>query len=429
MKPKNLFLSLKIHFVETCVATVSILLVVLFSVLWFIDYRNSLYEVDNALSTVMELHRYNISLPGAHPDSSGSDSEDYEEDRSLYSRVILFRVSKDGTVDYQNLFVDYPYLLEYKDVQGMVERTISASDADQKTFTLNGRFYRVANASHGDHTDYVFFDWTLERMLAFRSATWFIVAFVFAIASVGLIAYLLSDRVLDPVKKGLKNGRDFISNASHELKTPLTIMNANLSVIRSEPNSTVAENEKWLDSMEEQIKRTNSLIVDMLELSKLEDHKVDLNDQVDLSAVTMSTILSVEALCYEKALNLIDQVESGVIVKGNKASLERLVLILVDNAIKYTPYAGIIEVKLYRQKKYIVLSVKNTGEGIAEEDLPYIFERFYKGDRARTQESNAKSFGLGLAMAKSITEHHGGRIECDSEKGVTVFQVFLKQKN
>ncbi len=428
MKPKNLVLNLKLHFVQTCVIAVSILLVVLFSVLWFVDYSNNLYEIDGALDTVMELHRYNVSLPGARPSGGEGVPDNFEEDRSLYSRVILFKVSENGEVDYQNLYIDYPYLLEYDDVQGIVERTVSASGEGEQAFRLNDRFYRVASERHGDHVDYVFFDWTMERLLTIRSATWFMIAFLFATGSVALIAYLLSDRVLDPVKKGLKNGRDFISNASHELKTPLTIMNANLSVIRSEPHSTVLENEKWLDSLEEQIKRTNSLIVDMLELSKLEDNKVDLAGEVDLSALTTGVILSVEALCYEKALTLNDNVEDGLVTKGNKASLERLVLILVDNAIKYTPYGGTIDVCLYRQKKNAVLSVKNTGDGIDKDDLPYIFERFYKGDRARTQESNAKSFGLGLAMAKSIAEHHGGKIECQSANGETEFKVTLKLK-
>lgn len=416
------------HFIHTCVLTVSVLLVVLFSVLWFIDYRNGVNEIDTALDTVMELHRYNVTLPGAHPDSGLNDSDDYQENRSIFARVILFTVSKDGVIDYQSLYEDYPYLLDYNDIDSIVKRTVDVSNDSQNGFVLNGRSYRVSHSKHGTHTDYVFFDWTLERMLSLRSATWFIVAFMFAICAVGLLAYIHSDRVLDPVKKGLKNGRDFISNASHELKTPLTIMNANLSVIRSEPNSTIAENEKWLDSIEEQIKRTNSLIVDMLELSKLEDNKVDLTDTVDLSQVVMSSILSVEVLCFEKALNLNDHIENGIVLKGNKSSLERLVIILIDNAIKYTPYAGTIDVTLKKQKRNIILSVKNTGEGIAEEDLPYIFERFYKGDRARTQESNTKSFGLGLAMAKSITEHHGGKIECESEKGETTFEVTFRQK-
>ena len=182
------------HFVHTCVLTVSVLLVVLFSVLWFIDYRNGVYEIDTALETVMELHRYNVTLPGAHPDSGLNDSDDYQENRSIFARVILFTVSKDGVIDYQSLYEDYPYLLDYNDIDSIVERTVDVSNDSKNGFVLNGRSYRVNSSKHGTHTDYVFFDWTLERMLSIRSATWFIVAFMFAIWAVGLLAYIHSDR-------------------------------------------------------------------------------------------------------------------------------------------------------------------------------------------------------------------------------------------
>lgn len=407
--------------------TVSILLVVLFSVLWFVDYENSTREVRTALNTVLELNKYDLTIPTTRPDGSELDIDDYEEDRSLYSRVVLFSVSKDGVIDYQKMYDDYPYLTEYGDIEGVVEKTISSLNEGKDRFVFNGRSYHVNRGEHAGQMDYVFFDWTLERVIAVRSVVWYFFAFIFAILSVGLLAYVHSDRVLYPVKKGLKNGRDFISNASHELKTPLTIMNANISVLKSDPNSTVQENEKWINAIEEQIKRSNALIMDMLELSKLEDHKLDLTDKIDLSHLTNATILSVEALCFEKALNVSETVQDGLLINGNKQSIERLLLILIDNAIKYTPYAGELQISLSKIKKNIVLSVKNSGPGINKEDIPYIFERFYKGDRARTQHSNEKSFGLGLAMAKSITNHHGGKIECFSDNNLTEFKVTFKQ--
>lgn len=409
--------------------TVSILLVVLFGVLWLINYRNSLKEVYNSMNIVLEFHEYNITIPGGSTGASSEGADGMERQRSYFMRNILFSVSENGDIDYQTMYSNYPYLSEYDDVNEVVNATIKTSREGKSFFRLNDRFYRVASNEHGGHIDYIFFDWTTERMLLFRSACWLSVAFFFATASVGLLAYVHSDKVLDPVKKGLEKGKSFISNASHELKTPLTIISANLSVIQSEPNSTVKDNEKWFETIEGQIKRTNTLIMDMLELSKLEDHKIDLSDSVDLSALTISNMLSVEALCFEKCINVSDDIEEGIAIKGNKSSLDRLVLILLDNAIKYTPYAGNVEISLKKVKKNIILSVVNSGDGIKADDLPFVFERFYKGDRARTQETNSKSFGLGLAIAKSITEHHGGKIECFSDVGKdTEFRVTFRQK-
>ena len=428
MKTPDLFQNLRINFVKACITAVSILFVILFSILWFINFRNSLSEVHSALNTVLALRNYGITLPGTRPNNGVELPKDAEEDRSLFSRVILFSVDKNSNVDYQTLYTEYPFLTEYDDVDEIINATIKTTEDGKTYFKLNDRFYRIASENHLDHVDYVFFDWTTERSLNFTSAVWFISAYFFAIIAVGLIAYVNSDKVLDPVKKSVEKGKALISNASHELKTPLTIMSANLSVLRSEPNSTIQENEKWLNIIEEQIKRTNTLVLDMLELSKLEDHKIDLKDSVDLSMLLTSSILSVDALCFEKAILINDSIMENVKLLGNKPALERLILILLDNAIKYTPNSGTIDVNLQKVKKNIILSVKNSGVGIKKEDIPYVFERFYKGDRARTQESNAKSFGLGLAIAKSITEHHKGKIECSSEKGITEFKVTFKTK-
>ncbi len=423
---KDFFKTLRLHFVETCVVTVSILLVVLFSVLWFINFQRSLRSVEQAMDTVLKLHDYDITLPDRAPQSS----DDGEESRSLVSRAILFTATKNGKIDYQTLYLEHPYLLEYDDISSVVANTKRYADEGEERFTLNGRVYRITMREHAGHVDYVFFDFTAERVQSFNSASWFFVAFMFAATAVGLLAYVFSDKVLDPVKKGMENGKTLISNASHELKTPLTIISANLSVIQSEPDSTVRDNEKWFQTIEEQIKRSNDLIIDMLELSKLEDKGVPLDERVDVSRAVERSILAVEALCFEKMINLEEDIEENIFVHGSKSSLERLALILIDNAIKYTPYAGNITVKLqHSTKKTVVLSVRNTGEGIKKEDLPYVFERFYKGDRARTQETNAKSFGLGLAIAKSIAELHNGRIECFSEEHkYTEFKVTFKIK-
>ncbi|MBR2480521.1 MAG: GHKL domain-containing protein, partial [Clostridia bacterium] len=307
-------------------------------------------------------------------------------------------------------------------------RTISHADRGAKSFEYQFRFYRISSREYDNHTDYVFYDFSTERQLLFRSAFWYLMAFVFAGVTVGLLAYLLSDHVLDPVKKGIQKGKDFISNASHELKTPLTIIKANLSVIQSEPNATVKENEKWLQTIEEQVERTNSLVLDMLELSRLDNAEIRYSESVDLSAIVTSVTLSLEALCFEKEISINESIEDNAMVIGSKQNLERLVLILLDNAIKYTPDNGKISVGLHQNKKNVVFSVRNTGEGIKKEDLGLVFERFYKGDRARTQETNKKSFGLGLAIAKTICDQHKAKIECYSEENeYTEFIVTFKK--
>ena len=423
----DLFKRLRLSFVATCVVVVSMLLAVLFSVLWAINFRNSINEVNTAMERMLVLNQYNISLPPVLPDD---DPESYNEVNSLYSKTILFSATKDKVVDYQKLYKSYPYLADEQELEAIVNRTIAHADKGAKTFEYNFRFYRISSRDYADHTDYVFYDFSTERQLIFSSAFWYLMALAFASVAVGLLAYILSDHVLDPVKEGLKKGKDLISNASHELKTPLTIIKANLSVIQSEPNATIKDNEKWFQTIEEQIERTNSLVLDMLELSRLDNAEIRYSDTIDMSAIVTSSTLSVEALCFEKAINIKESIDEYVTVIGSKENLERLVLILLDNAIKYTPYEGDISVDLHRGKKSVVLSVKNSGEGIKKEDLSSVFERFYKGDRARTQETNKKSFGLGLAIAKTICDQHNAKIECFSEPNqYTEFRVTFRNKS
>lgn len=422
----DLFKRLKLSFVFTCVCVVSLLLSVLFCVLWFINFRNSITEVDSALRSVLVLNEYNLTLPPILPDD---DPDSFDEVNSLYSKTILFSVSKDGKIDYHKLQNSYPYLKEVEGVEEIVEKTIAEANSGEKTFSHNFRHYRIDSRAYADHTDYVFYDFSTERLLHFRSAFWYLIALLFAVVAVGILAYLLSERVLDPVKLSIKKGKDLISNASHELKTPLTIIKANLNVIQSEPNSTVKDNEKWLQTIEEQVERTNTLVLDMLELSRLDNDQHVRFTTVDLSALVTSQVLSVEALCFDKSIVMEERIDENVVVSGVNENLERLVLILLDNAIKYTPDDGKISVGLKKGKKTVALSVINTGDGIKKEDLRFVFERFYKGDRARTQETNKKSFGLGLAIAKTICDKHNGKIECFSEVGkYTEFRVTLKLK-
>ena len=429
MKDNPILKKLRLRFVLTCAITAGILLIVLFSVLWIINLRNQINEIKIGLDTVLELQGYEITPPSELPIPPDFDGDEVSEGRSFYSRAVLFSVSENGIIGYQNIFDNHPYLEETDDLNEVINATILAANAERNFYEVNDHYYVASMRAHVNYTDYVFFDWSAERSLILRSGFWFIMAYVFAITSVALIAYLLSDRVLQPVDESISKGKKLIANASHELKTPLTIISANLSVIQSEPDSTVKANEKWFETIEEQVDRTNGLILDMLELSKMEDSAGEDKEPINLSEVVMGSTLAVEALCYEKSIVLNEIIEDGVTVLGVKKAIERLTIILLDNAIKYTPFGGNISVKLFKRKKNIVLSVRNTGEGISEEDLPHVFERFYKGDRARTQGKNNKSYGLGLAIAKAIAEHHDAKIECRSVMNeYTEFTVTFRSK-
>lgn len=250
------------------------------------------------------------------------------------------------------------------------------------------------------------------------------VVYLAAVLVSALASYLFSSRALAPVAEAFKKQRDLIANASHELKTPLTVISTNLSVMKSEPDSTVAENAKWIDAIEAQIQRMDGLIVNMLQLSKMEHTSLPMAE-VDFSEVTEGACLLFDAVCFEKGISFLPDVKPGIRVLGDKDSLERLVTGLLDNATKYCGKEGRIGLSLTASSKRAKLIVINTGEVVSEEDAKHIFDRFYRSDGARAN-SSGNSFGLGLSIAQATVVAHGGTIKCRGipDKG-TVFEVEL----
>ena len=166
----------------------------------------------------------------------------------------------------------------------------------------------------------------------------------------------------------------------------------------------------------------------MLELAKMESGKNnDIKVPVNLSEVAESVVLGAEVLAFEHNITFETDIKSSVMINGVEAQIEKLIYILTENALKYTDEGGKVTVSVSGDRKKAVLKVKNTGAGIARENLPKLFDRFYRTDEAHTASN---SFGLGLAIAKSIVDSHGGTIGVDSKEGeFTEFVVLFRQSN
>lgn len=237
--------------------------------------------------------------------------------------------------------------------------------------------------------------------------------------------YFYAKKAIEPVKQSFERQQELIANASHELKTPITIVRTNLELIGSDPEATVADNMKWLESAEYQVNRMNTLILDMLELTRLESNKSHVErEALIVNDIIEGMMLSFEAPCYEKAIELSYSADKDIKIFASKSEIEKLLGILVDNAIKYTPNNGKITVELKKQRRNAVLTCYNTGEGISQENINNIFRRFFKVDTSHKETAN--SFGLGLSIAHSIVQSLKGEISCQSELGkYTKFTVEL----
>ena len=219
-------------------------------------------------------------------------------------------------------------------------------------------------------------------------------------------------KMTEPVKTAIDKQRRFISDAGHELKTPVAVIKANAEVLRSE-----AGDSKWLGNIGSESDRMNRLISNLMMLAEIDDPTENsVHVRFDLSGTVEGTALPFESLAFENGVELITDVEPDIYITGNASRIEELVSVFINNAIKYGEKE--IRVSLKREHKNARLTVYNKGTGIKPEDRDRIFERFYRVDKDRSRKSG--NYGLGLAIARSIAEEHGASITVGGEYGKDV---------
>ena len=237
------------------------------------------------------------------------------------------------------------------------------------------------------------------------------------------ISVKLSALAAKPMEEAMQREKQFIADASHDLKTPLSVILANNAILLENPEASVGSVSRWVDSSQEAAKRMQQLISQMLTLSDVERPDAALSMQhVDLAAVATKAALEMESIAYEKQVALETALPEECVLRSNPDYLQRIVSSLLENALKYEPAGGQVHLALVQEKRKVRLSVQNFGSTIPEEDLPHVFDRFYRSDKSRKSESG--SFGLGLAITKEMVEKLGGQISVSgSAAGGTVFHV------
>lgn len=252
-----------------------------------------------------------------------------------------------------------------------------------------------------------------------------LLTFALLLAAFFLISLFLARQTLRPVEEAWAQQRRFVADASHELKTPLTVILANLGVLLAHPDEPIRANRQWVDNSREEAVRMKGLVEDMLFLARSDaDQTPMVTERVNLSDLLWSSLLSFEPVAFEQGVELHSTVEPEIFVQGAASQLQQLFAVLLDNAVKYAGEHGKVWVNLRKKDGKTVLTVRNTGDPIPADSLAHVFDRFYRVDEARTRERGG--YGLGLAIAQRIAEGHGGRITAESSReNGTVFTVTL----
>lgn len=229
----------------------------------------------------------------------------------------------------------------------------------------------------------------------------------------------LTSWLIKPVKESFDKQKQFIADASHELKTPLSVI-----VASSEAIDIDEKNSKWLKNIEYETNRMNLLISKLLSLAKSEQRKKVRLVNNNLSKIVELSLLTFEGRAYEKDIKFNYDIEDNIFMLMDEDSIKELVEILLDNAIKHSKKKGTINLSLKKDGQ-IILLVENEVEAIPKGEEEKIFERFYRVDKARSRKDNR--YGLGLAIAKNIVLLHKGKIKASSMDGITTFQVTFKK--
>lgn len=280
--------------------------------------------------------------------------------------------------------------------------------------------YRFKLVSQENGALLVFVNGAMNRAMSIRLL---LTAFGVLLCSALLIlalTMLFSRRAVRPMAESYEKQKQFITDASHELKTPLTLILSNVDIVEEETGKS-----EWLEDIRSESERMRLLVNQMVTLCRMDESDASPRfSSLDLSGLVLDVVSEFEPLAQRQGKGLSCNVEPGLCCPGDEALLRRLAAILLDNSVKYCDAGGRIRVELHR-KRHLILTVENTYAGVDSLELGRLFDRFYRADKARTFTG---SFGLGLSIARSIVQQHRGSITACKSPGGICFRVELREK-
>lgn len=300
-------------------------------------------------------------------------------------------------------------------------KTAFASERDQGT--LPDLELRFLKGEHLGKTAVAFADTSHETSSMQSLLLTSSVILAGALTAFFLISLFLSRLALKPVEQAWQQQNQFIADASHELKTPLTVILANLKILLSHPADSIASQARWLQNTQAEAGRMKKLVEDLLFLAKSEAHTIPMEKtEVNFSDLALSCLLPMESLAFEQGVLIHEHIDPNLHILGNEDQLKQLCIILLDNALKYAGKEKRVTVSASASPSRLLFSVKNTGTPIPKEELPHLFERFYRSEKSRVRKQGG--YGLGLSIAETIVQNHSGKITVTStERDGTEFCV------
>lgn len=404
---------LRVKFIAITMALVCLMVTAISGFVFFFTCRTMEAENNAALQSLSMKEPPPGGMPGGVPGIRPGDLENG-------GPIFILWVRPDGSVE----ATGSPYF-DLSD-GALLREIYEAARADgEKTGILRKWKLCYYRADRPGETQYAFLDVSQDLQTLQDLALACFVIGTAVIALFFLISIWLSKWMVRPVEEAWNKQKQFVADASHELKTPLTVIMTNAELLQNDEYEE-QERKNFSQSILTMSQQMKTLVEKLLELARSDAEQTKQQMKpVDLSKLILDTAISFEGVFVEKGLTVESTVEPGIVTQGNEQALQQVVDILLDNAQKYSSPGGETTVRLYSSGYgKCRLTVSNPGKEIPPEDLKRIFQRFYRMDKARSRDG---SFGLGLSIAESIVAQHKGSIWAESKDGMNTFIVELRK--
>lgn len=409
---------LRVKFILAAMLSLFLVLTVIIGAVNILNYCSIVNEADNTLL----LLKYNDgrfpvrdNKPDDRPAShnSGGKVHSMSPEFPYESRFFSVIIDENGSVVSSD--TEHIAAVDGASAASLAKKVISAGKSSGFI-----KKYRYLAGEHASGTQVIFLDCTRD-ISTFRSFLFVSCGISLAgLTAVFILIVLWSGRFIKPVLESYEKQKRFITDAGHEIKTPVTIIDADAEILEME----LSDNE-WLQDIRFQTKRLASLTNDLIFLSRMDEEHAQLHTiDFPLSDLVSETALSFQSLAKTQQKEFVTDIEPLLTMNGDEKSLRQLVSILLDNALKYSPENGRITLSLHKAGKIIHLTVTNTAEAVTKENLSYLFDRFYRTDQSRNSQTGG--FGIGLSIAKAVVTAHKGKITATTADGssLTIDVIF-----
>ena len=387
--------NLRKRFSMAAILSIFVTFTILMLVINVINYYKIMENADAILTTLKENEGYFPAF------GENQNNGHWSKETPFESRYFIATISEDNTIT----TIDMAKVQAIDITQARRYVKVVSSLNDTRGFYHDYRYLRY---KENGNTVLIFLDCTrsLENWRTFLEASCLVATIGLLISSILIV--FISGRIMKPVAESYEKQKRFITDAGHEIKTPLATIDADLTVLEMDGISN-----EWTDDIHVQTKRLADLTNNLIVLSRMQETlKPEILVDLDLSKIVSTVANSFDARAKMENKTFEKDVDSNIYIKGSQKEMEQLISILMDNAFKYSPEEGIVRIALH-QKKKTELVVYNTTDHISKKSLPHLFDRFYRTDQSHNSQTGG--YGIGLSIAQAIVRSYKGKIEATTE--------------